>query len=487
MSIKPRIGLLLVILIISIPIFSRLDTLSIRIWDEGRLANSAVEMYQTGNPLVVTYGFEPEMWSTKHPLLIWLQVLSLKIFGLNDLAFRMPTALSAVFTCLFLYWFAVKKIKSPWIGILSALVLTTCPGYVMIHGIRTGDYDATLVFFTTLYTIFFFLFLEEERKKYFWLTITFMICAVLTKGVAGVLFLPGLLIYIIYKKKITSVTKMPQLYLGVFVFLFFTVGYYLLREQYNPGYIDAVMENELGGRFSKTLEGHSYNRMYYFSYLGGEGFKPWYILCLMGIVLGVVSKEKFIRDITVFILITCLSFLVVISMGETKLYWYTMPMYPLMAISVAVFIYTVACILNNTEWWKQYLSRNLLPYVFMLLLCIGPYIDMQKYVLEVRDPGHGEDDMSNVFKKVMTDGYPYSTKMTAIFFDYQSGLEWYLKVFNLRNVPITKSMEVWGLENEQLAITYNDGVKKLIEENYEAHVVSQENNVTIYQIHGKKH
>ena len=103
MSIRPLIGFLLVLLVVSIPIFSHLGEFPMQIWDESRLANNAIEMYETGNPIVVTYNYLPEMWSTKPPLMIWLQVLSLKAFGLNDLAFRLPSAFAAVFTCIFLY------------------------------------------------------------------------------------------------------------------------------------------------------------------------------------------------------------------------------------------------------------------------------------------------------------------------------------------------------------------------------------------------
>ncbi len=485
MSIKPWIGHLIVMLIIILPVFAHLDDGAIQLWDEGRLANSAIEMYLTGDPLVVTYEYEPDMWSTKPPLLIWLQVLSLKVFGLNDLALRLPTALSAIFTCLFLYWFLTKKFNAPLLGIFAVIILITTPGYVTIHGIRTADYDGTLTLFTTLYTLFFFLFLEEGRKKYFWLSITFIICAVLTKGIAGLLFFPGLILYAIYKKKVVSLVKMPQLYLGLFTFLFFVVGYYLLREQYNPGFIKAVMQNEVGGRFLDTIEGHKGDAMYYVRYLDEQGLTPWYLLCVLGIIFGSVSKIRLVRDISVFVLITCLSFLIVISMGATKLFWYVLPMYPLMAISGGIFIHCITLILIKNELWKLHITRNVLPYVFLALICVNPYIEMLQYVLRAPSSDNKADDAGIVLKKLLKEGYIYPTRMSVVFDGYQSGLDWYLKISNLRNIPVTRA-DLRSLDDDQLVLVFEDGLKKGIEEHYKVHVVSENNAATIYQIHGKK-
>jgi len=72
------------------PIFLHLSSLPFRLWDESHSAMSAYEMSKGGNLIVVTYRGAPDMWSTKPPLMIWLQAASISVFGMNELspAFR---------------------------------------------------------------------------------------------------------------------------------------------------------------------------------------------------------------------------------------------------------------------------------------------------------------------------------------------------------------------------------------------------------------
>ena len=141
-------GFFIVLLLVYMPIFGYLDKLPLLEWDEARLATNTYEMLQNpGNILVTTFGNNPDLWNTKPPLLIWLQVLSMKALGVNELALRLPSALAAGFLCIFLYWLLATTIKRPWLGIISCLILVTSEGYVSTHGTRTADYDSLLTLF----------------------------------------------------------------------------------------------------------------------------------------------------------------------------------------------------------------------------------------------------------------------------------------------------------------------------------------------------
>jgi len=130
---------LLALLLIGIPIFLFLGALTIRLWDESRLAINACEMFHNGNYLVPTFDGAPEMWNTKPPLMIWLQVFSMKLLGINEWAIRLPSALAALFTCIILMFVSVRYVKNFWFGFIWALVLVTSSGYIEIHAVRTGD------------------------------------------------------------------------------------------------------------------------------------------------------------------------------------------------------------------------------------------------------------------------------------------------------------------------------------------------------------
>jgi 4-amino-4-deoxy-L-arabinose transferase-like glycosyltransferase len=70
-------------------------------WDEINFAESAREMILTGDYLTVRVDFEA--FYQKPPLFIWMQVLSMKLFGINEFAARFPNVVCAMVTLVVLY------------------------------------------------------------------------------------------------------------------------------------------------------------------------------------------------------------------------------------------------------------------------------------------------------------------------------------------------------------------------------------------------
>ncbi|MDV7399932.1 hypothetical protein RZS08_51430, partial [Arthrospira platensis SPKY1] len=56
-------GLLGIGLLAIFPLFLHLDAIPLFIFDEGRLANNALEMAQNGNWLVTHYDGKPDLWN----------------------------------------------------------------------------------------------------------------------------------------------------------------------------------------------------------------------------------------------------------------------------------------------------------------------------------------------------------------------------------------------------------------------------------------
>jgi 4-amino-4-deoxy-L-arabinose transferase-like glycosyltransferase len=70
-------------------------------WDEINFAESSREMIVSGDYTRVQINFEP-FWE-KPPLFFWLQVLSMKAFGINEYAARLPNAVCGILTLLTLF------------------------------------------------------------------------------------------------------------------------------------------------------------------------------------------------------------------------------------------------------------------------------------------------------------------------------------------------------------------------------------------------
>ena len=87
-------------------------------WDEINFAESAREMIVTGNYSTVSINFIP-FWE-KPPLFIWMQVVSMKFFGINEFAARFPNAICGVLTLLILFEIG-RRLKNNKFGLAWAL------------------------------------------------------------------------------------------------------------------------------------------------------------------------------------------------------------------------------------------------------------------------------------------------------------------------------------------------------------------------------
>jgi 4-amino-4-deoxy-L-arabinose transferase-like glycosyltransferase len=87
-------------------------------WDEINFAEAAREMIVTGDYLNVRIDYQP--FHEKPPLFIWMQVVSMKIFGISEKSARLPNAIIGIITIAFLINIG-KKVFDRKFGYLWAL------------------------------------------------------------------------------------------------------------------------------------------------------------------------------------------------------------------------------------------------------------------------------------------------------------------------------------------------------------------------------
>ncbi len=413
------------------PLFLHLDSLPLYIYDESRLAMNALEMSEHMNLMVPTFEGKPDMWNTKPPLMVILQMFCMKVLGYNELAVRLPAALSGLGIIFLLLYFSHKVLHNVLIGVFASLVLISNHGFIIRHVTRTGDYDTLLCFWILLYLMSFFVWLyksePEGRNKYLWITALSVALAVLTKSVAGLIPLPVLLGFVIYEKKLLDLLKNPHFYSSMFTGLFLILAYYLGRESLNPGYLNAVWENELGGRYLESLEGHHGSAWFYFHMLWETKFYFWLPFLLLTFLV-VKTEAAIVKKFAVYVFCTALFLFLIFSFGQTKLIWYDAPIYPLLSVWVAVsihFIYKQVVKTKNVEG-KEW-TRMGFAMLFILVLFAVPYMRTvsKHYHAKVADP---RNDYGEFFKQNK------DLNELAIFHDtYNSSLDFYLEVAKKSN------------------------------------------------------
>ena len=154
-------------------------------WDEINFAELAREMIERGEYFNLTINYEP-FWE-KPPLFIWFQVVSMKIFGVNEFAARFPNAVCGILTLLVLYRIG-KTIVNRRFAIWWVLAYF---GSVLPHlYFRSGIMDPwfNLFIFLSLYQLIKYFNKDEPGKIYHTLAGgIYLGMAILIKGPAAIL------------------------------------------------------------------------------------------------------------------------------------------------------------------------------------------------------------------------------------------------------------------------------------------------------------
>jgi 4-amino-4-deoxy-L-arabinose transferase-like glycosyltransferase len=171
-------------------------------WDEINFAECAREMHLTGNWFRPQIDFQP-FWE-KPPLFLWMQALSMQVFGVNEFAARFPNALCGLSTLLLVFHLG-NRLHDRAFGWLWALAWL---GSLLPHlYFRSGIIDPwfNLFIFLGLYGFIAFRwqFFTRQVNSTWWIKYRYLLLggfsmglAILTKGPTA--FLIGILVLLLY-------------------------------------------------------------------------------------------------------------------------------------------------------------------------------------------------------------------------------------------------------------------------------------------------
>jgi 4-amino-4-deoxy-L-arabinose transferase-like glycosyltransferase len=191
-------------------------------WDEINFAESAREMMVTGEYFKVQINFET-FWE-KPPFFFWLQVLSMKLFGINEFAARFPNALIGIATLIIIFRIGRKHVNESFAWIW---VLVYAGSFLPHFYFRSGIIDPTFNLFIFLSIYYWALASSREAEwPHIYLAGFFGGMATLTKGPVGVLIV-GLcvLIYWAYKRDWSAI-KWSDIFKYAAVVLFVSFAWF---------------------------------------------------------------------------------------------------------------------------------------------------------------------------------------------------------------------------------------------------------------------
>lgn len=356
MKVLEKIPVQLIILLIGVILFIPfLGNVPLFDWDENNFAESAREMLLTGNYLQVQINFET--FTEKPPFFIWMQMLSMKAFGVNEFAARLPNAITGILALLILFNIG-KRLKDEAFGIIWVLVYIA--SFLPHLYFKSGIIDPIFNLFIFLGVYFASRLTEndeflnhkiakKQRRRAVIFAAFFIGLAVLTKGPVGFLLFSlayGLLVLILKFKRLNTLGE----FLTFFVIFFITVGawygtdYYVNGDAFLKGFVQRHLD-----MLTTQDAGHGGPFYYHFIVL--------FLGCFPASVFmfGGIKNHDFstglLQNFQKWMLALLIVVLLVFSIVQTKVIHYSSLSYYPITFFAAYFIYFL---IKGKRKWRWY-------------------------------------------------------------------------------------------------------------------------------------
>lgn len=357
--------------------------------DEPKNAVCGFEMYERGDWVVPT--FNAQLRTDKPILIYWWMHLSFKLFGVSEFSARLGSALLAIGT-VFLTYHMGRKLYSPPIALLAALILATCLMFSVLG--RAVTPDATLIsclmlaFFSYVWAV------AARRGGHFCGTVdtpptgepvpgsiwtatpmfAAMGLAILAKGPIGVLLpctIIGLFLLVTRRTadlssgtlsiptgswwyrpvqialqvmrplQILQTAFAMRLFWGAVIVLAVALPWYVLVGLKTDGaWLKGFLGDHNLGRFLEPKENHS-GPIFYYAIVLQIGTFPWSVFLPLAVwqLRSRLTKGAAWTDSDRFLACWTGVWFVFFSLARTKLPNYVLPMYPALALITARFLH----------------------------------------------------------------------------------------------------------------------------------------------------
>jgi len=310
---QPYVVITLLAALLFIPFLGKVHLFD---WDEINFAESAREMLLTGNYTRVMIDYVP-FWE-KPPLFFWLQVISMKTYGINEFAARLPNAICGIITLCLIFYLGRKYFDDTfgWLWVL-AYIGSFLPHFYFKSGIIDPWFN--LFIFSGIA----FLIAASSQKtpsaKHFALSGLFAGMAILTKGPAGLLIiLLTSLIYLFSNTKWINAKSLWYFLLAALVISSIWVGAEMI--QHGTGLLREFIVYQVR-LFSTTGAGHS-GPFYYHAMVLMIGCFPASLFALIGFFKK-CDADSFQLNIRLWMIILFMVVLILFSIAKTKIIHYS--------------------------------------------------------------------------------------------------------------------------------------------------------------------
>ena len=307
--------------------------------DEGRYAEIAREMVVSGD--YVTPRDDFELYFEKPPLVYWANAASIKIFGANEFAVRLPAALFSIGQIVITAALA-EIMLGVYSGFFAARVLVLSP--LFFGFARFATLDPALAFFLTAALGAFYIaarddsFSRPSARRWMIISAAMLAMGTLAKGPIALLLGGAIAVtWLAVERRLRQVAQMPLVWCGV-IYAAIVLPWFIMMEARNPGFLRFFFIHEHLERYVSSSE-HGWGPWFFIPIVIG-GMWPWIFFVPLGwsemrvsdtgSQSGPLPSER--RADTTFLAIWFIVVFVFFSIPRSKLGSYILPAMPPLAI-----------------------------------------------------------------------------------------------------------------------------------------------------------
>ncbi|MBP6993877.1 glycosyltransferase family 39 protein [Candidatus Woesebacteria bacterium] len=331
-----KVLILLLLLLVSVGLIWQVISLShfvpLHDWDEAIYAQVAKEWLKSPS---LTLHYNGVVWFEKPPVPFVLMGGLMALFGTSILPLRILSAVLGILTLVSVYSIAKRITKQSMVGLVAATVLLSSNFFLDRSSLINVDMYLTLSWL---------LYVVSEKLG---LRLLAIVLGVGSKSLLG--FIPLLvdLCYELFSRTLT-LRKIRDYSIQMVVG---SIWYVVMFAKFGSVFVQSHFLDHMISRITRPIELHFGDRFFYIIQIGND-LGVWSVIALIGgILLAVYVFRSFLqhkegqnasmRKLVSLTIALPLVYLALLTVGKSKLTWYTIPVIPFLAIWASLTIHKI--------------------------------------------------------------------------------------------------------------------------------------------------
>jgi 4-amino-4-deoxy-L-arabinose transferase-like glycosyltransferase len=324
-----RLRLLALALLSALLLFPALRGHGLAGFDDSFFAHEAKEMVRTGDWGNVR--LNGEIIFQIPPLFVWLQACSFKLFGINDAAAKLPSALLGFATILLTYFLTLELTGRAWLSLMAMLVLGSTQFFL-----KNATHAMTDVPFTFFFSLAIFFYLKGLKNNvYLTLLGVPLGLALLTRSVVGFLALGIIAAHLILTRRYREL-RSAWLIGGAALALVLPSVWYASQYHQHGAAIFAAHLQFLNGKVHVEAASPAWTTIFNYPVALLKYYWPWLPFLVVGLYVEARAAIRQKDQTAILLILWVLLVLGPFSLAQTRYPRYIMSVFPALSILSAI-------------------------------------------------------------------------------------------------------------------------------------------------------